>query len=472
MNKALLAGTLLAIGATAAPAVQPNIVLILADDMGHADAGFTGSTDILTPNLDALAKSGVVFKQGYVTHPFCAPSRAGIMSGRYPHRFGFETNPAYDPTNMQMGIAPTERLVSTRLKQAGYTTGMIGKWHLGSAAPFHPNRRGFDYFYGFREGGHDYFRIDTIEAGESPYLLPLERNNKPAVFEGYLTDALTDEAIGFIERSKDNPFFLYLCYNAPHSPLQAPEKDIARYAHIPDKKRRVYAAMVDVMDRGIGRVIQTLEKQGLRDNTLVFFLSDNGGPIGTGENPTGGNGSSNGPWRGGKGDFYEGGLRVPMLASWPKQIQAGMTYSKPVISLDISRTIVELGGGDTTAPKMEGVNLMSFLSGTETGQPHQTLCWRGYNHTLWSVLHDGKKYVKNKWNRPAELFDLNADPAEQENILAQSPETAETLKALWDEWDQSNIPYQFWEFFQYNAKRDAFHKDTIPPEAQKARDGN
>ncbi|VGO17459.1 Arylsulfatase [Pontiella desulfatans] len=449
---------------------RPNIVLIMADDMGHADTGFTGSTDIRTPNLDRLAATGAVFEQGYVTHPFCGPSRAGIMSGRYQHRFGFETNPAYDPTNMQMGIAETERLVSTRLKTAGYTTGIIGKWHLGSAAPFHPNRRGFDFFYGFREGGHDYFRIDTIEAGEQHYLLPLERNNMPAVFEGYLTDTLTDEAVGFIERSKEQPFFLFLSYNAPHAPLQAPEEAIEKYAHIADPKRRVYAAMVDVMDQGIGRVVQTLEQQGVRENTLVFFLSDNGGPLAAPDKPHGGNGSSNGPWRGGKGDFYEGGLRVPMLANWPAAIQPGTSYPEPVISLDISRTIVELGGGETAAPEMEGVNLMPFLKQEKTGQPHKALFWRGYNHTLWSVLHNGKKYVKNKWDQPAELFDLNTDPAEQNNILNQSPESAATLKAMWDEWDEPNIPYQFWEFFQYNQKRKAFHKDAIPPEAKKARD--
>lgn len=450
---------------------RPNVVLIMADDMGHADAGFTGSTDIKTPHLDRLSASGVTFSQGYVTHPFCGPSRAGMMAGRYQHRFGFETNPAYDPTNMQMGISATEKLISTRVKQAGYSTGVIGKWHLGSAAPFHPNRRGFDYFYGFREGGHDYFEIDTIEAGEKHYLLPLERNNKPAVFEGYLSDALTDEAIGFIERQDDEPFFLFLSYNARHAPLQAPEVAIAKYAHIADKKRRVYAAMVDVMDQGIGRVIETLEEKGLRENTIVFFLSDNGGPINSEENPHGGNGSENGSWRGGKGDFYEGGLRVPMLASWPGTIQAGSTYSQPVISLDISRTIVELGRADASAPQMEGVNLMPFLSGKNKGLPHQTLCWRGYNHTLWSVLHNGKKYVKNKWNQDPELFDLNTDPGEQNNILPQSPETAATLKALWNEWDSPNIPYQLWEFFQYNAKRKAFHKDSMPPEAKKRRDG-
>ncbi len=465
-----LTAILTALWSISAAADKPNFILILADDMGYSDAGFTGCKDIQTPNLDKLSASGVTLTHGYVTHPFCGPSRAGIMSGRYQHRFGFETNPADDPTNMQMGIAETERLVSTRLKEAGYTTGAIGKWHLGSAAPFHPNRRGFDFFYGMRGGGHDYFRIDTIEGGTQPQLLPLERNNQPAVFEGYITDAFTDEAVQFIERSKEEPFFLYLCYNAPHAPLQAPEDAIQKYNHIADKNRRVYAAMVDVMDQGIGRILDTLEKNGLRENTVVMFLSDNGGPIGTEEKPHGGNGSTNTPWRGGKGDFYDGGLRVPMAASWPAKIKPGTTFDKPVISLDLSRTIVELAGADTASPEMEGVNLLPFIEGKNTGNPHKALFWRGYNHTLWSVLYDGKKYVKNKWDKDPELFDLNTDPGEQNNILAQSPETAATLQALWNEWDQPNIPYQFFEFFQYNDKRNAFHKECIPPDAKKARD--
>ena len=246
---------------------QPNIIVIMADDMGYADAGFTGSEDIKTPNLDDIATSGVIFKQGYVTHPFCGPSRAGLLSGRYQHRFGFETNPAYDPANSVMGIDPGEKLFPERLKEAGYITGCIGKWHLGAAEQFNPINRGFDYFYGFLGGGHDYFRIDLTKAVKEGYLQGLIRNNQPADFKGYLTTALSHDAAEFVETNRDNPFFLYLAYNAPHLPHQAPDEDIARYAHIKNKKRRIYAAMVDVMDRGIGEVIRTLEKHDIRDNT-------------------------------------------------------------------------------------------------------------------------------------------------------------------------------------------------------------
>ena len=207
---------------------RPNIIVIMADDMGYADAGFTGATDIRTPNLDRLAASGVVFTQGYANHPFCAPSRAALLSGQYQHRFGFETNPAYDPANPVMGIDPGEKLFPQRLQEIGYTTGCIGKWHLGAAEPFHPNNRGFDYFYGFLGGGHDYFKIDLTQPVKEAYLQGLVRNNKPAAFDGYLTTALSRDAVSFIETNKAKPFFLYLAYNAPHMPLQAPPEDIER----------------------------------------------------------------------------------------------------------------------------------------------------------------------------------------------------------------------------------------------------
>jgi len=203
---------------------RPNIILIMADDMGYADAGFTGATDIKTPNLDKIAASGVVFSQGYASHPFCGPSRAALLAGRYQHRFGFETNPAYDPANPIMGIDPGERLFPARLQKAGYTTACVGKWHLGAANPFHPNTRGFDYFYGFLGGGHDYFRIDLSQPVKEAYLQGLVRNKRPADFEGYLTTALSRDAARFVADNADKPFFLYLAYNAPHAPCKRPPK--------------------------------------------------------------------------------------------------------------------------------------------------------------------------------------------------------------------------------------------------------
>ena len=442
---------------------KPNIIIFMADDMGYADAGFTGAKDIKTPNLDQLASSGVIFTHGYANHPFCGPSRAALLSGRYPYRFGFETNPAYDPANPFMGISPDEKLFPERLQEAGYVTGAIGKWHLGAAEPFHPNNRGFDYFYGFLGGGHDYFRIDLTKRVWEAYLQGLVRNDKPAGFDGYLTTALSRDAARFVERNKDNPFFLYIAYNAPHQPLQAPEEDIARYAHIKDKKRRVYAAMVDVMDRGIGEVVTALKEHNLYENTLIFFLSDNGGPQPSAKNPKGGNASSNKPFRGGKGNFYDGGVHVPFIACWPAKIKSGSTYEFPVNSLDIARTAVEVGGGDAkTGPVMEGADLIPYILGEKKDAPHEAIFWRGGTGVNWAILTSDKtKLVDDRDSDKAELFYLPDDIAESTDIINQQAERANSLASMWKKWDQGNIPGIFLGYKDYHQKRDTFYKNTV-----------
>ncbi|WP_182870339.1 sulfatase-like hydrolase/transferase [Rhodopirellula sp. JC639] len=447
---------------------RPNLIVIMADDMGYADAGFTGARDIQTPNLDKLAASGVVFRQGYANHPFCGPTRAALLSGRYQHRFGFETNPAYDPANPIMGIDPDVTLFPKRLQQAGYVTGCVGKWHLGAAAPFHPNNRGFDYFYGFLGGGHDYFRIDLTKPVKEAYLQSLTRNDKPATFDGYLTTALSRDAAGFVESNKDKPFFLYLAYNAPHGPLQAPDEDIERYNHIANQKRRVYAAMVDVMDRGIGEVISALEENGLRDNTLIFFLSDNGGPQASKQKPGKWNGSSNEPFRGGKGDVYEGGVHVPFIASWPAKIPAGTTFDSPVISIDISRTAVAAAGatpGDKHA--MEGVDLIPFVTGEKTGDPHDNLYWR--SGPRWSVLAaDGTKHVQEADSKSAQLFFLPDDVSESNDLIAARPERARQLRESFQRWDEENVPCRLMGYIDYHKKRDTFFSGAVPETAKDA----
>ena len=449
-------------------AEKPNIIVIMADDMGYADAGFTGSQDIRTPNLDKLAASGVVFRQGYANHPFCGPTRAALLSGLYQHRFGFETNPAYDPANPIMGIDPDVSLFPKRLQKAGYVTGCVGKWHLGAAEPFHPNNRGFDYFYGFLGGGHDYFRIDLTQPVKEAYLQALTRNDKPAIFDGYLTTALSQDAASFVESNKDKPFFLYVAYNAPHAPLQAPAEDIERYKHIPDKKRRVYAAMVDVMDRGIGQVISAVERNGLRDNTLIFFLSDNGGPQASKQNPGKWNGSSNEPFRGGKGDLYDGGVHVPFIASWPAKIPAGKTFDSPVISIDISRTAVAVAGGSPGGKHaMEGVNLIPFVTGEKIGAPHDALYWR--SGSKWSVLAaDGAKHVRDSDSTSPQLFFLPEDVAEANDLIASQPERASELRDQWESWNEQNIPCRLMGYIDYHKQRDRFFEDAVPEEAKEA----
>ncbi|MEM6885461.1 MAG: sulfatase-like hydrolase/transferase, partial [Verrucomicrobiota bacterium] len=317
---------------------RPNIIAIMVDDMGYADMAVNGSPDIKTPQLDRFAESGVNFTSGYVTHSFCGPSRAGFFAGRYQQRFGHTMNPALDAYNQHLGLDPKEKTFVKRLQEAGYHTGGIGKWHLGASTKHYPLNRGFDYYYGFLHGGHDYFDID-LSAGEG-YLDGLIRNKLPATFEGYLTDALTQDAVEFIDRNakSEKPFFLYVGYNAPHSPLQAPDADLKQHDHIKDKQRRSYAAMVFAMDRGVGQILDALDGQQIRENTLVFFFSDNGGPQPVSWSKWFDNGSSNGELRGGKSDVYEGGERVVMMASWPGTIKAGTTYERPVISIDWSRT--------------------------------------------------------------------------------------------------------------------------------------
>ncbi|WP_010136385.1 sulfatase family protein [Ochrovirga pacifica] len=465
MKTKILLFTLTIIGITFGHAQKnkkPNIIVFMADDMGYADTGFTGATDIQTPNLDNLAKNGAFFKQGYANHAYCGPSRAALLSGRYQHRFGFETNPAYDPANPHMGIDVGEKLFPKRLQEAGYKTGAIGKWHLGAAAEFHPLNRGFDYFYGFLGGGHDYFRIDGTKKVWEAYLQPLVRNKRADNFEGYLTTALSNDAAQFVKDNKENPFFLYVAYNAPHMPLQAPKEDIARYAHIKDNKRRVYAAMVDVMDRGIGTVIQSLKDSGIYENTLIFFLSDNGGPQSKGGSTKGWNGSDNQPFRGGKGNLYDGGVHVPFFASWPNKIKPGTVVNYPVNSLDIGRTAVALAGGDATAaPAMEGVNLIPYVTGEAQGAPHDYIYWKSGNK--WAVLAaDGTKHVLDRDSKKPELFYLPKDVSEQNDISSKNPSKAKELKAKWTTWNKDNISPQMINYKGYHKLRDQFYETAVP----------
>ncbi|MFI3318521.1 MAG: sulfatase-like hydrolase/transferase [Rikenellaceae bacterium] len=455
-NTLTLAPQALAAAQEGGSAERPNIIIFMADDMGYADAGFTGSEYIKTPNLDALAAAGVVFTNGHTTHPFSGPSRAGLLSGRYQHRFGFEENPAYDPANETLGISVDEVLFPARIQKAGYTTGAIGKWHLGAAFPFHPNNRGFDYFYGFLGGGHDYFRINMLTVVKEGYQQPLMRNNQPATFDGYLTDALSADAAQFVEENKDNPFMLYVAYNAPHGPLQAPKEDIARYKHIEDQKRRVYSAMVDVMDLGIGKVVETLKRNGLYENTIIFFLSDNGGPQGQGYSAY--NGSNNGVFRGGKGQYYEGGVHVPFMACWPAKIEAGTRIDYPVNSLDISRTAVELAGGDPiVGNEMDGVNLIPYVTGEAKGAPHEAIFWRGANGKKWAMLSkDNVKYVKSKPEDIPQLYFLDKDPSEAEDKIAKNSKLVARLQAEWDEWNMGNKENEILLYTQYHTAREAF----------------
>ncbi len=451
--------------AQSATADRPNIIVFMADDMGYGDAGFTGVKDINTPNLDALAAEGVVFTQGYANHSYSGPSRAALLSGRYQHRFGFEVNPAYDPTNQIQGLDPAEKLFPKRLQEVGYKTAGFGKWHLGAAAPFHPNKRGFDYYYGFLGGSHDYFRVDV--AGTHDQTQALVRNRQPASFDGYLTTALSRDAVKYVEDNVkgDKPIFMYVAYNAPHQPLQAPKADIARYAHIENKRRRTYAAMVDVMDRGIGEVVAALKAAGEYENTLIFFLSDNGGPLESPTNPWIGNASCNYPYRGGKGYFFEGGVHVPFMACWPAKFKPGTRVDYPVMAIDISRTAVEAAGGDPVeGNEMDGVNLTPFVTGEAKGAPHDAIFWRGGKSAMAVIDSKGNKYLRH--GNSKELYSLRKDVGEANNLVEKDPKLAKELLSKWDKWNELNIPCLMLRSEEYVKARNAFHELAIPEEAK------
>lgn len=435
---------------------RPNVVFILADDMGYGDVGIYGCQDIETRNIDRLAEQGVRFTSGYSSHPYCSPMRAGLMTGRYQHRFGYERNIAYDQHNEVMGLPKSETTVASRMQQAGYATGGFGKWHLGAAAPFQPNARGFDFFYGFRGGGHRYFDVDLNTRLHEGYYSTLERNGQPEPLEGYLTTRLTDEAIGFMGRQKDHPFFIYLAYNAPHGPLEAPDEYKEKYAHIADTKRRIYAAMVHALDDEVGRIVESLDQLGLRENTIVYFLSDNGGPEHA-------NSSDNGPLRGGKGEVYEGGIRVPFIVSWPGRIPEETINEHPVMSIDLMRTSLELAGApiDDT---LEGVNLMPFLSGARSGAPHEALFWRMENGVDYAVRSGSWKLAKARDQAGIQLYNVDDDISESRNLASEKPEVLGRLIALYEEWNAQNIPPFFPGYREYHQVMREFYESIASPE--------
>lgn len=409
---------------------RPNILFIVGDDMGYADVGFHGCKDIPTPNLDALATSGVRFTNGYVSGPYCSPTRAGLMTGRYQTRFGHEFNPSGSS-----GLPLTERTIADRLKAAGYVTGLVGKWHLGAEPQFYPQKRGFDEFYGFLGGAHDYFKPAGILRGVEP-VTELD----------YTTDAFGRQAVAFIERHKGEPWFLYLAFNAVHTPMQATDERRARFARETDDKRRTYDAMMLAMDEAIGRVRRKLVETRLEQNTLVCFISDNGGPTMPGTTI---NASRNDPLRGSKRTTLEGGIRVPFVVSWPGHVKPGV-YTQPAIQLDLTTTALAAAGVQVDQdPKLEGVNLLPFLTGEKTGAPHEALFWRfgaqtairvgDYKLVRYDSNADTHTGARNQPVTAARLYNLAADIGETRDLAAAMPDKVKELQAAWDTWDRANV---------------------------------
>lgn len=432
--------------ASAAESAKPNIVVILADDLGFADVGFHGCRDIPTPHIDSLAQNGIRFTNGYVSGPYCSPTRAGFLTGRYQNRYGHEFNPGkLTADGKPAGLPLSETTIAQRLKAAGYTTGIVGKWHLGEAEGMHPLDRGFDQFFGFLEGAHVYFPGEKTR---------IRRNRENVVEPDYLTDAFGREAVQFLDRHQKQPFFLYLAFNAVHTPMHATDARLKQFAAIEDEQRRTYAAMHVAMDEAIGQVLAKLRSAGVEDNTLIFFFSDNGGPTMKGTTI---NASRNTPLRGSKRTTAEGGIHVPFVVQWKGKLKAQTEYTHPVIQLDILPTALAAAGVEARPDwKLDGVNLLPYLTGQNTDKPHETLYWRF--GTQMAIRHGDWKLVKydvgvdgGESPFPGDsatvtnprLYNLAADISESHDLAQANPAKLKELSDIWQKWN-AELPRPLW----------------------------
>ncbi len=420
---AALAALLSADFASAAEPRKPNVVIFLADDLGYGELGFQGNKEIPTPHIDAIAKNGIRFTQGYVSGPYCSPTRAGLMTGRYQTRFGHEFNEGGAGNRDKFGLPLTETTIANRLKELGYATCAIGKWHLGYAAEFRPTKRGFDEFYGTLANTPFFEPRNFVDSRESPDVKEMKA-------EGfYTTDAFAERAVDWIDKNKSKSFFLYLPFNAQHAPLQAPKKYLDRFPNIMDENRRKFAAMMSAMDDAVGKVTDKIRAIGQEENTLIIFLTDNGGPT---RQTT----SKNDPLRGFKSTTLEGGVRVPFVVQWKGKLPAGKTYDNPVIQLDLLPTALAAGGGKVDPEwKLDGVNLLPYLTGENKAKPHETLFWRFGEQ--WAIRKGDWKLVVSRIDglKDPKLFNLAADIGEKEDLTAKHPEKVKELTDAWKAWN-------------------------------------
>ena len=404
-------------GAKVATHDKPNIIVILVDDAGYMDFGFMGSKDLETPNIDALAQDGVIFTDAHVSATVCAPSRAGIITGKYQQRFGFEANGTGDKNSGDVGLADDVVTMAQVFKDNGYKTVALGKWHLGGTPSDHPNNRGFDEFYGFLTGSRSYFPIEN----PSEYRM-LQHNGEREIFDGYMTDVLGDASVNYVEQYKDQPFFMYLAYNAVHTPMEAKEEDLQKYK---DHPRQKLAAMTWSLDENIGKLRDRLKDLGIADNTLIFFLSDNGGAHN--------NSSTNGPLKGWKGNKYEGGHRVPFVVSWPKEIQKRDAFDGLTSSLDIFATSLAASGiPKEDSLQWDGVDLLPYLKGNAKGNPHKELYWRKLEE---SAVRQGDHKLIKLQDYGNVLYNLKNDLGETNDLSKEQPETHGQLLMALKAWE-------------------------------------
>ncbi len=464
--------------APSTPERPPNIIVLLADDLGKYEVSAYGADHIATPHIDQIGAEGVIFEEGYVTSPTCAPSRAGIMTGRVQNRYGFETQimEVY-PTNWveyvsgrwivdtgefvvkakpsfpsewqahKQGVPPSEIMLSEILKKYGYATGLVGKWHLGASRKQVPLERGFDYQFGF-DGASTLYTPERNwphiinhehHSFSAQYQWDMGRREAAAILhngkvvreEAYLTYAFRDRMKEFILEHRDEPFFLYAAFNAPHVPFQAPVDYYCQYGYVEDDNKRVYYSMISALDDAIGEVHQTIKDAGIEENTMIFLLSDNGGASYT-------HATDNGPLKGGKLTQFEGGINVPFMMKWKGKIPAGMRYEHPVSSTDIFATSVAAAGGVLPSDReYDGVDLMPYLTGDDEGLPHERLFWRA-DH-IWAIRDGNYKLILSIRDGWAELYDLEIDKSEQINLKAQMPELYEKLQQEHEQWQKEKL---------------------------------
>lgn len=445
---------------------RPHVLLIVSDDAGWADFGFHGSEEEMTPRLDALAAQGVVCTQAYVSASVCCPSRAGLITGRYQQRFGHEFNGPGQPepgyVQEQMGLSREERTLAELLKARGYRTAAMGKWHLGAEAGMTPRERGFDHWFGFLAGSRSYWPME-----KTPRIRRLQ-NDDAVVPESeieYLTETLADHAASWVreQAQHEQPWFLYLAFNAPHTPMHALEADLERFAEIENKRRRTYAAMLYAMDRGIGRILDALEESGQRDNTLVIFVNDNGGATN--------NGSNNGAWRGRKGSKWEGGLRVPMLWSWPPTLPAGRRHDAMISSLDIVPTVLAAAGpaaaeaskGTPFGP-FDGIDQTAALSRkmrTDTGS--RRLFWR---RGVAAAYREGPWKLVRVDTLPPQLIHLDQAADELTNFAQQYPDRVRSMLQALVRWESELAPPRWTEGPRWARNQMRKHSPEVDTRAE------
>lgn len=424
-------------------AAQPNVLVIIADDLGYADIGVHGGKEVPTPNIDALAASGVRCTNGYVSAPYCSPSRAGFLTGKAATRFGHEFNPHVGDES-KLGLPLDQRTIANVMHDAGYATALVGKWHQGFDAMHHPLSRGFDEFFGFLVGGHNFLLHKDAEPefGSAHSHDMIYRGRELQHLDGYTTDLFTDEALGFMNRNAAKPWFLYLAYNAVHTPLEIAEKLKSRIpASVTDESRRGYLSLLLGLDDAIGRI--SAELKAKHPNTLVFFFSDNGG---SGRKPFFAyNTGVNTPLRGDKGQTLEGGIRVPFFVSWPGQLPAGKVYEQPVSAMDVLPTACAVSNAQQP-DGVEGVNLLPYLKGETAEVPHDALAWRfgpqkAIRRGSWKLVdsRDMEAKTQSGW----QLYNLSNDIGETKNLAAEKPELVAELAKAWDDWNAKNMTPQW-----------------------------